>query len=63
MLLAPTRDLGGTLPEVALLTVPAETAPVVAVPGTTDHTPAYRGDIVDAWGRDPFPASDPPANW
>jgi hypothetical protein len=21
------------------------------------------GDIVEVWGRDSFPASDPPANW
>lgn len=24
---------------------------------------ADEGDIVDIWGRDSFPASDPPANW
>lgn len=27
------------------------------------HIGESRPDIVDVWGRDSFPASDPPANW
>jgi hypothetical protein len=34
-------------------------------PGTTDADDhiAAMDDIVDTWGLDSFPASDPPANW
>jgi hypothetical protein len=27
------------------------------------HVDTVVQDLVDVWGRDSFPASDPPANW
>ena len=37
---------------------------VAAQPGGKQATAAPGGwDIVDEWGMDSFPASDPPANW
>jgi hypothetical protein len=32
------------------------------VADTDDHVAAM-DDLVDTWGMDSFPASDPPANW
>jgi hypothetical protein len=35
--------------------------PVALVPALVVPEPA--SDLVDVWGLDSFPASDPPANW
>lgn len=45
----------------------AEAVAVTAGPAPrkapTQDSRADDGDIVEIWGRDSFPASDPPANW
>jgi len=33
------------------------------LPAQADAGGGFGGDIVDEWGRQSFPASDPPANW
>lgn len=38
--------------------------PAASSPGRTRAVPPdYVDDIVDEWGNQSFPASDPPANW
>ena len=50
-------------------TTPSRTRPprIGNAPPTPDESSiessARTSDLVDQWGRDSFPASDPPANW
>jgi hypothetical protein len=47
------------------ITGPAEVIPVgCGLRVSTDvEADDFNGDIVELWGKDSFPASDPPANW
>ena len=42
---------------------PVSLVPDSPVPAQADAVGGFSGDIVDEWGRQSFPASDPPANW
>jgi hypothetical protein len=49
-----------------LTPVPESDSPVAGLPDTgTTEVPdgGMAWDIVDQWGEQSFPASDPPANW
>jgi hypothetical protein len=55
-----------TLADVRVTVVARPRAAVVSSPSPTRrHLDAETSvpDIVDVWGHDSFPASDPPANW
>jgi hypothetical protein len=42
---------------------PRETGSVAADPAPPPPGFEQTGDIVEEWGQQSFPASDPPANW
>jgi hypothetical protein len=59
---------GAAAPRPGLPHAPAGTEPVgLAVDDRSGTAPragtGIRGDIVEEWGKQSFPASDPPANW
>ncbi|GIF01530.1 hypothetical protein Ari01nite_89940 [Paractinoplanes rishiriensis] len=54
--------MGTDKPPTGAEAVVVTTGPTLRKPPPHDPQ-ADDGDIVEIWGRDSFPASDPPANW
>jgi hypothetical protein len=60
----PFDDWSLMIPDlVPTVAVWADTPQPPAASSLADLEPGSRDDIVDEWGRQSFPASDPPANW
>lgn len=63
-----TREINGHRPEVWLPRMAQLAQRDLPAPSPGEQAqpwPAagFNGDIVEEWGRQSFPASDPPANW